>query len=197
MHWHTLSIENLKDKSLALLYRIVHNGFQTGFRNVTGFNFNFSMTVFSLVQASVSGWEVQTTRTTVLCPWRTLVKVLMPCSVWLTNLLVADLLILIPLGYLLLGTGSSPMELGFPAVMCIGTCTEQEVTWCYLSRGGEVERRESTTVWYLMQWMLIRQYTLECTQQRLVSGKCNKTELAWFHPVDLFYRLYVPVLLLS
>ena len=55
MHWHTLSIENLKDKSLALLYRIVHIGFQTGFRNVTGFNFNFSMTVF-FPCAGVSFW---------------------------------------------------------------------------------------------------------------------------------------------
>ena len=41
---------------LALLYRIVQIGFQTGFRNVTGFKFNFSMTVFSFLCAGVSFW---------------------------------------------------------------------------------------------------------------------------------------------
>ena len=33
---------------------------------------------------------VQHTRTTVLWPWRTLVKMILPCSVWLTLLLVAE-----------------------------------------------------------------------------------------------------------
>ena len=44
--------------------------------------------------------KVQHTKTTVLWSWRTLVKVMMPCSAELTFSIVADLRILIPLGNL-------------------------------------------------------------------------------------------------
>ena len=63
------------------------------------------------------------------------------------------------------------MELGFLPVVASGTSTEQEVTWYYFCTGEEVERMEYTVVWYLMQRMLPRPCTLECTQEQvLVSG---------------------------
>ena len=49
------------------------------------------------------------------------------------------------------GTGSSPIELEFLAVESTGTFTEPEVTWWYACNAEEVERREPTAVWYLMQ----------------------------------------------
>ena len=45
-----------------------------------------------------------------------------------------------------LGTGSFPMELGFPAQVNSGTSTEPEVRVWYVYTGGEVERKESTAV---------------------------------------------------
>ena len=48
--------------------------------------------------------KIQHTWTTVSCSWRTLVKVVMPCSAWL----------LVVKCSLVLGTGSFPMELEFP-----------------------------------------------------------------------------------
>ena len=43
------------------------------------------------------------------------------------------------------------MELEFLAVVTGGTSTEQEVRVWYVCRGGEVEKKESTIVRYLMQ----------------------------------------------
>ena len=104
--------------------------------------------------------EIQHTRTSVSWPSRTLVKVTMPCSAWLTKLLVANLL---PQE-----TGSSPMELEFSVQ---GVFTETEVIWrCLCTAAEEVERKGSTTVRYLIHWMLPSPYTLECTQQALVSA---------------------------
>ena len=65
-----------------------------------------------------------------------------------------------------MGTGSFPMELEFPAMV---TSTEPEVRWWYVWTADRVERMESTAVRYLIQWMLPRLYTLECTQQAGVS----------------------------
>ena len=63
-----------------------------------------SMTVGSLPSQVLvtfgSHSMVQCTKTTVSYPWRTLVKIVMPCTVWLTNLLVVDLLPLMALGNL-------------------------------------------------------------------------------------------------
>ena len=100
--------------------------------------------------------EIKYAKTTVLWPWRTLVKVMMPCSVWLTSWIVAKLLVV---------TGSFPMELEFPALVFSGISAEVEVRWWYVCTGKEVEWLGSTTVWYLIQWMLPRAYTLECTMQ--------------------------------
>ena len=61
------------------------------------------------------------------------------------------------------------MELEFPAQVDGGTSTEPEVIVWYVYTGGEVERMGSTAVRYLIQQMLYRPYTLECTQQTLVS----------------------------
>ena len=96
---------------------------------------------------------VQHTRTTASWPWRALVILL--CSVKLTSLLVANIL--------LLGTGSSPIKLEFPATLHRGISTETELRWWYSCIVEEVERMGSTAVRYLIQWMLPRTYTLECT----------------------------------
>ena len=50
-----------------------------------------------------------------------------------------------------------------------GTSTEPEVRWWYVCTAEEVEWKGSTTVRYLTQCMLPSPYTLECTQQALVS----------------------------
>ena len=71
--------------------------------------------------------EVQHTRTTVSWPWRTLEKGMVPCSVQLNLLVVANLLIL-GMG-LPLETGTSPMELEFLAVVASGISTDPEVKW--------------------------------------------------------------------
>ena len=106
--------------------------------------------------------EIQHTRTSVSWPSRTLVKVAMPCSAWLTKLLVANLL---PQE-----TGSSPMELEFPVQVTSWVSTEPEVRWWYIwTAEVVVERKGSTAVRYLIQWMLPSPYTLECTQQAEVS----------------------------
>ena len=129
--------------------------------------FDVGSLLSQVLMMSGSHSMVQYTRTTVMWPWRTLVKVMMLCSAWLNNQLVADLLLVTPQE-----TGTFPMELEFLAVVASGTSTEQEVIWRYFCRGGEVERMEFTAVRYLMSWMSLRPYTLECTQQALVSGTC-------------------------
>ena len=108
----------------------------------------------------------QHTRTTVVWPWRTLEKgMTVPCSAWLGLLLVAN--------SLNLGSGFFQMKLKFPAMVPSLICTEPEVRWWYFWTAEEVERRGSTTVRYLIQWMLTRPYTLKCTQQAVVSGICT------------------------
>ena len=106
---------------------------------------------------------VQHIRTTVLWPWRTLVKGGMPCSASLTSLLVVEM----KMG-LCSGIGSSPMQVEF-SVKHQRISTEPEVRWWYTWTAEEMEWRGSTAVRYLIQWMLSRPYTLECTQQALVS----------------------------
>ena len=69
------------------------------------------------------------------------------------------------------GTGSSPMELEFPVQVNSGISTEPEVIWWYVCTAEEVERKGSTAVRYLILLVLSRPYTLECTQQALVSGE--------------------------
>ena len=76
------------------------------------------------------------------------------------------------------------MELEFLAVVPSGTSTEPQVRVWNFCTAEEVERMESTAVRYLMQWMLPRPYTLECTQQALVSAK------DWVGPVS-FIELYI------
>ena len=69
-------------------------------------------------------------------------------------------------------TGTSPMEVGFSVMVGSGISSEPEVRWWYVCTAEEVEWKGSTAVRYLMQSMLPRPYTLECTQQALVSGMC-------------------------
>ena len=131
----------------------------------TYYNYRWHMSLTCVPQVRVSGFHsmVQHTRTTVLWSWRTLVKVMMmACFAWLNTLPVAN--------SLPSGIGSSLMELEFLAVVTKRTCTEQEVIWWYVCTGGEVEWMEFTAVRYLMQWISSRPYTLECTQQVLVSS---------------------------
>ena len=111
--------------------------------------------------------EVQHTRTTVLWPWRTLVKMMMPCSAGLALLLVAELLILVDIG-LLKEIVFFQMELKFQTKTS-GISTEQEMRWWYIWIAKEVEWRGSTTVSYSTQWMFSRPYTLEYTTQAMVS----------------------------
>ena len=120
--------------------------------------------------------EMKHTKTTVVWPSRTLVKVIMPCSVWLTSRIVAKLLMLVV-------TGSFPMKLDFPAMVNSGISTEPEVRWWYFCNVEEVEWMESTAVRYLTQWMLPRPYTFECTQQ--TSAMVSNTRLVWYTPVQL------------
>ena len=61
------------------------------------------------------------------------------------------------------------MELEYSVQAHGGTSTEPEVRWWYSCRGEEVERMGSTAVWYLMQQMISRLYTLEYTQEVPVS----------------------------
>ena len=92
---------------------------------------------------------------------------LLPCSATLTNLNVADLLmVIVPKE-----TGSFPMDLEFLALVGSGSSTEQEVRWGYFCTGGEVEWKEFTAVKYLMSRISSREYTLECTQKALVKDQ--------------------------
>ena len=113
-----------------------------------------------------SHWEIRHTRTIVMWPWRTLVKMILPCSVWLTSLLVANII----LAY---GSGIFQMEVKFAMQATSGISTVTEVRWWYVCIAEEVEMRGSTAVRYLMQWILPRPCTLECTQQAVVSGICT------------------------
>ena len=61
------------------------------------------------------------------------------------------------------------MELKFLVIALVKHSIEPEVKWWYFCIVEVVERRGSTTVRYLFQQILIRSYTLECTQQTLVS----------------------------
>ena len=89
----------------------------------------------------------------------------MPCSAELTKLLVVKSLGVSQ------GTGSSPVELEFPVYQVwSGISTEPVVRWWLVCTTEEVEWKGSTTVRYLIQWVLLRPYTLEYTQQALVSG---------------------------
>ena len=85
---------------------------------------------------------------------------------------------------LTLGTGSSPMEPEFPALERIST--ETEIIWWYVCTAQEVEWKGSTAVRYLILLALPRPYTLECTQQTLVSGMC--TLLFCNHTTGLCWR---------
>ena len=71
------------------------------------------------------------------------------------------------------------MELEFLAVVANGISTEQEVIWWYFCRGEEMEWMVFTVVWYQLQWTLLRPYTLECTQQVLVSGTHTQDYIGW------------------
>ena len=130
---------------------------------------------------SGSHWVVQLTRTTVLWPWRTLVKRGMPCSASLTWLLVANNLLLVKMGWSL-GIGSFAMELEFP-VMVIST--EPEVRVWYFWTVEEVEWLGSTAVRYLIQWMLSRPHTLEFTQQAMVRYRIIREFWVWVLSWDL------------
>ena len=65
------------------------------------------------------------------------------------------------------------MELEFPVQVSSGISTEPEVRWWYFCNAEEVEQKGSTVVWYLILLVFSRPYTLECTQQALVSGPCK------------------------
>ena len=83
-------------------------------------------------------------------------------------MLVAEHLILIKMG-LPKRTGTFPMELEFPAMVKSGISTDPEIRWWYVWTANKVERMGSIAVRSLIQWMLTRKYTLECTQQAGVS----------------------------
>ena len=64
--------------------------------------------------------------------------VMIPCSAYLSKLLVVDLLILVTWG-LPLGTGSFPMKLDLPVQVPSGISTKPEVRWWYVCTAEEVE----------------------------------------------------------
>ena len=92
----------------------------------------------------------------------------MLCSVQPTSLFVAEIKMVLSQE-----VGSSQMELDFLVRGTSGTSTEPEVRWWYSCIVEEVEWRGSTTVRYLIQCMSPRTYTLECTQQTLVSDNVS------------------------
>ena len=113
---------------------------------------------------------VQNTETTVSWPWRTLMKMIMPCSVLQTQLLVVDKIIRMKMGPSW-GTGFLPIDLKFPEIPIVVDfviSTWMHIIWWYVWTTEEVEWKGSTCVRYLIQWTLPRPYTLECTQQALV-----------------------------
>ena len=65
------------------------------------------------------------------------------------------------------------MKLEFPVQVTSGISTEPEVIWRYVCNAEEVEQKESTAVKYLILLVSPRRYTLECTQQALVSCTCT------------------------
>ena len=77
---------------------------------------NKDIGIFPFCMQVMSGSHsiIQHTRTTVLWPWRTLLKGVIPCFAWLTSLLVADNLILVEI-WLSQETGSSPNETRVPS----------------------------------------------------------------------------------
>ena len=70
-------------------------------------------------------------------------------------------------------TGSFPMKLEFLVVINSGSSIEPEVRWWYVCAAEEVEWRGSTAVRYVIQGMLTRPYTLQCTQRAVVSLLCT------------------------
>ena len=72
------------------------------------------------------------------------------------------------------------MELEFSVQVNSGISTEPEVVWWYICNAEEVEQKGSIDVRYLILLVLSRPYTLECTQQTLVSCQCIV-----FHVKDL------------
>ena len=81
------------------------------------------------------------------------------------------------------GVGSSQMELEFRVRGTSGTSTEAEVRWWCSCIVEEVEWRGSTTVRYLIQCMSLRTYTLECTQQTVVSDLFCFSDLLLYRPM--------------
>ena len=63
------------------------------------------------------------------------------------------------------------MNLEFPVMVC-RISPEAEVGWWLICTAEEVEWKESTAVRYLILLALLRPFTLEFTQQALVSGMC-------------------------
>ena len=126
--------------------------------------------IFSSLAQVISGFhsKVHHTKITVSWTWRTLVKVMMPCSAF-PHLFVVGLT---------QETGSSPMEVEFPHQGYSGNSTVRTYFgMCYICTAEEVVWLESTAVKYLVQQILSRPYTLVYTHQTLVSGICNKIEL--------------------
>ena len=138
--------------------------------------------------------EVQHTKITVSWTWRTLVKVMMPCGAEFLHMLVVGLT---------QETGCSPMELEFPHQAYSGnsivyhTVTTYFGMW-FICTAEEVVWLESSAVKFLVQQILSKPYTLEYTQQTLVSGICNKIEVvsisSGIHTVDVVGSFVYPVI---
>lgn len=169
------------EKTSLYCCSFVHMAFQISSRCVQYISIKWNSVLllpfFSLAQAMSSFHsKVQYTKITVSWIWKTLVKVTMPCSAAFFNLLVVGLT---------QGTGSSPMELGFPHQAYSGNST---VMTCFGMRfictAGEEVWLESTTVRYLAQQMLSKPYILEYTQQTLVSGT-KLSQFIWY----IYHRL--------
>ena len=96
------------------------------YKHVGVLRFHYDIDVSSSKVQGMSGSHstIKDTRRTVVWPWRTLVKMILPCSAKLISLLFACV-ILLELG-LPWETGSFPMELQFPAVINSGISTEME-----------------------------------------------------------------------
>ena len=115
-----------------------------------------------------------------LYSWTILVNIMSHFSAWLTTDCAVDAPSLH--GRLSWVIGTTRMVLELRTVVTCGSSTETEVRVWYAWTGGEVEWMESIIVWYLMQQVLTRPYTLGCTQQTLVRNKIGMVKI----PITVF-----------
>ena len=126
-------------------------------------------------------WKVLSSQTMVLYTWTALVILPTHFYVWLTTECAVDVPSLqIGMSWVI---GTTRMVLELPTMVRCGSSTEAEVLVWYAWTAGGVEWLESTVVWYLIQQVLTRPYTLECTQQTWVR-ECHVCAMSSYSSMD-------------